>query len=156
MQPGKRSRNWPASWKTDVQEFDLPAEFDQAHELHRIVMEADLARSFEPEYRDGRDQLSDILAAMIERGQKVLAVDYNNAVASADELYGSLDKLFECHDAIITPATIGEAPIGLESTGSPIFCTIWTFCGMPSISLPLLRRGERLAAWRSACRTKRR
>ncbi len=122
----------------DIQEFDLPAEFDQAHELHRIVMEADLARSFEPEYRDGRDQLSEILAGMIERGQKVLAVDYNNAVAAADELYGGLDKLFEFHDAIITPATVGEAPAGLESTGSPIFCTIWTFCGMPSISLPLL------------------
>ena len=122
----------------DIREAELPSGFDQVHELHRIVMEADLARSFEPEYRTGRDQLSEILATMIERGQQVLAVDYNNAVTAADELYGTLDKLFELHDAIITPATIGEAPAGLESTGSPIFCTIWTFCGMPAISLPLL------------------
>lgn len=123
----------------DIKEFELPAEFDQAHEQHRLIMEADLARSFEPEYREGKDQLSDILVEMIERGQKVSAVAYNNAVASADELYGSLDKLFEFHDAIVTPATIGEAPKGHDSTGSPTFCTIWTLCGMPAITLPLLQ-----------------
>lgn len=123
----------------DIIPFDIPAEFEQAHEQHRIIMEADLARSFAPEYRDGKDQLSEILVEMIERGQKVSAVDYNNAVAAADELYGSLDKLFEFHDAIVTPATIGEAPKGLDSTGSPTFCTIWTLCGMPSITLPLLQ-----------------
>ncbi|MGH7377343.1 MAG: amidase, partial [Candidatus Methylomirabilales bacterium] len=27
----------------------------------------------------------------------------------------------------------------LENTGSPIFCTIWTFCGVPAVSLPILR-----------------
>ena len=26
----------------------------------------------------------------------------------------------------------------LESTGSPIFCTIWTLCGVPAVSLPIL------------------
>jgi len=36
------------------------------------------------------------------------------------------------------PATVGEAPVGLESTGSPVFCTLWTLCGMPAISLPML------------------
>ncbi|MFQ5916008.1 MAG: amidase family protein, partial [Nitrospinota bacterium] len=54
-------------------------------------------------------------------------------------LNGMLDDLFEWHDAILTPASTGEAPVGLESTGSPIFCTIWTLCGMPAISLPLLQ-----------------
>ena len=29
-------------------------------------------------------------------------------------------------------------PKGLKSTGSPEFCTIWTYMGLPSISLPLL------------------
>jgi Asp-tRNA(Asn)/Glu-tRNA(Gln) amidotransferase A subunit family amidase len=128
-----------SQFEEDIKPFDLPGEFDQAHEQHRIIMEADLARSFAPEYRNGKDQLSKILVEMIERGQKVSAVDYNNAVAAADELHGSLDKLFEFHDAIVTPAAIGEAPTGLDSTGSPIFCTIWTFCGMPAITLPLLQ-----------------
>lgn len=112
------------------------------HDLHRIVMEADLARSFAPEYGNGKEQLSDILCDMIERGQTVTAVDYNNAVARMSEYYHVFDKLFEEHDAIITPAAPGEAPVGLDSTGSPVFCTIWTYFGMPALSLPLLQGGQ--------------
>lgn len=120
-------------------EVELPKVFNGAHEQHRIIMEADLARSFEREYLDGREKISAVLLEMIERGRKILAMDYNNAVSSVDPLYAGFDKIFEWHDAIITPATIGEAPMGLGATGSPMFCTIWTLCGMPAITLPLLQ-----------------
>ena len=118
---------------------ELEEWINEVHDLHRLVMEADLARSFAPEYVNGKGQLSDILCKMIERGQMVTAVDYNNAVARMSEYYHAFDKLFEEHDAIITPAVPGEAPVGLESTGSPMFCTIWTYFGMPAITLPLLQ-----------------
>jgi Asp-tRNA(Asn)/Glu-tRNA(Gln) amidotransferase A subunit family amidase len=39
---------------------------------------------------------------------------------------------------VLTPSSAGVAPKGLKSTGSPEFCTIWTYMGLPSISLPLL------------------
>ena len=35
-------------------------------------------------------------------------------------------------------SSTGVADKGLKSTGSPEFCTIWTYMGLPSISLPLL------------------
>ena len=38
----------------------------------------------------------------------------------------------------MTPATAGTAPQGLASTGDPAFCTLWTLCGMPALSLPLM------------------
>ena len=120
-------------------EVDLSDLFNGAVEQHRTIMEADLARSFEQEYASGKDKLSSILREMIERGQKVLAVDYNRAVSRIPEFNRALDKVFDWHDAILTPATTGEAPVGLESTGSPIFCTIWTLCGMPAITLPILQ-----------------
>ena len=63
-------------------EFGLPEIFKSAHEQHRIIMEADLARSFEREYAEGKDKLTVILREMIERGNKVLAVEYNNAVGN--------------------------------------------------------------------------
>lgn len=123
----------------NVAEPQLPGLFDYAVEWHRMIMEADLARSFEREYADGRERLSPILREMIERGQKVLAVDYNRAVGEIPVLNRLLDMTFEWHDAILTPATTGEAPLGLESTGSPIFCTIWTFLGLPAVAVPLLQ-----------------
>ena len=123
----------------NVAEVQLPEIFNDAVEQHRRIMEADLARSFEREYARGKDKLSSILREMIERGQKVLAVDYNHAVSQIPILNRTLDNTFEWYDAILTPATTGEAPVGLESTGSPIFCTIWSLCGMPAITLPILQ-----------------
>jgi Asp-tRNA(Asn)/Glu-tRNA(Gln) amidotransferase A subunit family amidase len=123
----------------NVGEVKLPDIFNDAVAQHRTIMEADLARSFEREYARGKDKLSSILREMIKRGQKVLAVDYNRAVSRIPVFNRALDNVFDWYDAILTPATTGEAPVGLESTGSPIFCTIWSLCGMPAISLPLLQ-----------------
>ncbi|MGH6919683.1 MAG: amidase family protein, partial [Geminicoccaceae bacterium] len=67
-----------------------------------------------------------------------LAVDYNRAVERVAGLNAALDELFRTYDAILTPAAPGEAPTGLASTGSPVFCTTWTLCGVPAVTLPLL------------------
>ena len=123
---------------TRCDEVNLTEPFDQAIDLHRIIMRADLAKSFARLYETGKDQLSDTLVDMIEEGQKVLAVDYNRAVDWIDILYAELGKIFDKYDAIISPAVTGEAPLGLETTGSPIFCTLWTLLGTPTLSLPLL------------------
>ena len=54
-------------------------------------------------------------------------------------LSAALDPHFDRYEALVTPATLGEAPMGLDATGSPVFCTIWTLCGVPALTLPLLR-----------------
>ncbi len=118
---------------------ELPDAFAAAADIHRTILEADLAGSFAEEYRRGASRLSPMLRSMIERGHTTLAVDYNRAVTSIPRLRGELERIFARYEAILTPATTGEAPLGLGSTGSPIFCTIWTLCGAPAVTLPLLR-----------------
>ncbi len=122
-----------------VREEPLGTAFDSVVEMHREVMEADLARNFAAYYEKGGDRMSAVLRGMIERGQKVTAVEYNNALAWRDHLHTALGEIYEEYDAILTPATIGPAPASLESTGNPIFCTLWTYLGTPAISLPLLQ-----------------
>jgi Asp-tRNA(Asn)/Glu-tRNA(Gln) amidotransferase A subunit family amidase len=122
-----------------IEEVPLPSLFDEAVAQHGTIMNTDLARSFAREYARGRDQLSARLREMIERGQRTLAVDYNHAVEQIGVLNEALDPLFERYEAILTPATTGEAPHGLDATGSPVFCTAWTLCGTPSVTLPLLQ-----------------
>jgi len=119
-------------------EMALPEAFDEAVALHRVIFEADLARNLAPEYDRGRDQLSQTLREIIERGQRCLAVDYNRATDRIPVLTTLLETMFEWCDALLTPATTGEAPVGL-ATGSPIFCTIWTLCGVPTVSVPILQ-----------------
>jgi len=120
------------------EEAELPTPFAEAAQIHRTILEADLALSFSSEYERGKERLSPILRTMIEQGRQTLAVDYNRAVAAVPGLRRALDDLLQRYDVILTPATTGVAPAGLASTGSPIFCTIWTLCGVPAVTLPLL------------------
>lgn len=122
-----------------VEEVGLSELLEKTVDWHRTIMEADLAKSFRREYERGKANLSATLQEMIERGQQCLAMDYNFAVEQIPELNNALYEIFLDYDAIITPATTGEAPLGLESTGSPVFCTPWTLCGVPSISVPILQ-----------------
>jgi Asp-tRNA(Asn)/Glu-tRNA(Gln) amidotransferase A subunit family amidase len=121
-----------------VSEVELPELFSRAYEWHRCMMEADLATNLWREYSRGASALSGELARMIERGRQVLAVEYNRAVAGVPTLVSIISEMLLEYDAIMTPAATGEAPVGLQSTGSPIFCTPWSLCGVPAISLPLL------------------
>jgi Asp-tRNA(Asn)/Glu-tRNA(Gln) amidotransferase A subunit family amidase len=126
------------------QEVELPPGAADAAGWHRTVMEADIAGSFEAEYERGRAQLSDSLAGQIERGRRVTAVDYRRALAQRARLDAGFAPLFERFDAILAPATLGTAPLASSGTGDPLMCTLWTFCGMPAISLPLLRGADGL------------
>ncbi len=123
----------------NTEETELPSPFAEAATIHRTIMEADLAHSFAAEYARGKEVLTPTLRTMIERGQRTLATDYRRAVEQVPGLVQALERIFARYDAILTPATTGEAPAGLASTGNPIFCTIWTLCGVPAVTLPLLR-----------------
>jgi Asp-tRNA(Asn)/Glu-tRNA(Gln) amidotransferase A subunit family amidase len=107
--------------------------------MHRTVMDVEMAHNFHRDYEQGREALSPALRTLIERGRKAVAVDYARALAASLPLNAALDGVFDEYDAILTPAAPGPAPKGLESTGNPAFCTLWTFLGTPAVTLPLLR-----------------
>ncbi|MEJ2464374.1 MAG: amidase [Candidatus Thiodiazotropha sp.] len=122
-----------------VEEIELPELFNNAHAWHRCIMETDLAINLQREYERGGDGLSHVLREMIERGGQTLALDYHKALEMIPTLNAILTETLLEYDAIITPSVTGEAPLGLASTGSPVFCTLWSLCGVPAVSLPLLQ-----------------
>lgn len=123
-----------------IEEVELSPSAAEAWAWHQAIMDAETAATLEPEWERGRKRLSAAVRAQIERGRKVSAADYLRALSSIPRIRESLAELFEQrYDAILTPSAPGPAPIGLGSTGDPSFCTPWTLCGMPAVSLPLLR-----------------
>jgi Asp-tRNA(Asn)/Glu-tRNA(Gln) amidotransferase A subunit family amidase len=123
-----------------VEELELTPAAAEAYEWHRLIMEAEMAHALEREWERGRDRLSEPLRVQLERGRAVGALDYQRARARAAALAEGLEELFTLrYDAILTPAAPGPAPAGLDSTGDPSFCTLWTLTGMPALSLPLAR-----------------
>ena len=116
-----------------------------AWQWHQTIMSAEMALNLEREYEKGRDRMSEKLRAQIERGREVRAVDYQRALNQIAPINESFVELFEQrYDAIFTPAAPGAAPKSLDATGDPSFCTLWTLCGMPCISLPLLQSANGL------------
>ena len=79
------------------------------------------------------------LREQLARGRAVTAFDYQRACARISLINEGFEEIFNRCDAIVTPAVAGTAPKGLESTGDPAFCTLWTLCGMPALNLPLMR-----------------
>jgi Asp-tRNA(Asn)/Glu-tRNA(Gln) amidotransferase A subunit family amidase len=123
-----------------VEEVELFESASEAWQWHDDIMSAEMALNLEREWKHAGDHLSEKLRAQIERGREVRAIDYQCALARINPIHESFVELFEQrYDAILTPAAPSAAPKGLASTGDPAFCTLWTLCGMPAISLPLLQ-----------------
>jgi Asp-tRNA(Asn)/Glu-tRNA(Gln) amidotransferase A subunit family amidase len=123
-----------------VEEIELVPALDEVLEWQRAIGGAEIAINLRREWDKGRDQLSPALRERIERGREVRAIDYLGALARIPELNASLLELFEQrYDALLTPASFGTAPVGLGSTGDPAMCALWTLCGMPALSVPLLQ-----------------
>jgi Asp-tRNA(Asn)/Glu-tRNA(Gln) amidotransferase A subunit family amidase len=118
---------------------DLPDSTRQALDWHRLIMESEMALHLDREWALGRERLSESLRQQLERGREALAYDYQRACARIPAINEGFEEIFERCDAIVTPAAPGTAPAGLEATGDPAFCTLWTLCGMPAITLPLMR-----------------
>jgi len=128
-----------------VEEVELFPSAQDAWQWHQTIMGAEVAHNFEREWQNSRALLSEQLRGQIERGLAVRAVDYQRALKQIAPLHDSFVELFEQrYDAILTPAAPSAAPKGLTSTGDPSFCTLWTLCGMPSLTLPLLQSSDGL------------
>jgi Asp-tRNA(Asn)/Glu-tRNA(Gln) amidotransferase A subunit family amidase len=128
-----------AALRDVVAEVELGESFARAAVMHRTVMDVEAAHNLRRDYDKAGARLSPALRGLIERGRRHTAVDYLAALASMPALNAALDSLFDEFDAILTPAAPGEAPKGLETTGDPVFCTLWTYLGTPAVTLPLLQ-----------------
>jgi Asp-tRNA(Asn)/Glu-tRNA(Gln) amidotransferase A subunit family amidase len=125
-------------FKNNIEVFEEPSYFKDIPKYHKIIHETDMANSFQDFYKKSKKKMGKKLVEAIERGLKYSAKDYVDAVDFMKQSYKSYSEVFEDYYGVITPASTGVAEKGLLSTGSPELSTIWTYMGLPTISLPLL------------------
>jgi Asp-tRNA(Asn)/Glu-tRNA(Gln) amidotransferase A subunit family amidase len=105
----------------------------------RLIQLAENAAYYGLILKRARGALSAGLRERLGAGLKVPASEYIDAVRLREPGYRALEELLANYTAILTPAAPGPAPRREENvTGSPIFNGLWTFLGMPCVSLPLL------------------
>jgi Asp-tRNA(Asn)/Glu-tRNA(Gln) amidotransferase A subunit family amidase len=121
---------------------DLPDRFVGAWEAQRVIMAADMAHNLGAVADKGGEAVSKRFRDLVADGRKVSASQYLAALDLARSLRAAFDDVFDECNAIVTPSARGVAPKGLDSTGDPAFCSLWTLTGLPSLNLPLLTGDE--------------
>jgi amidase len=119
-----------------VEELDLGPAFAGLADAQRTIMAAEGARTLREIRERHAPQLSRVLLDFLAEGERIPPEREAVARAQAERCRAALPSLFERFDALLTPGTLGEAPVGLESTGDPAFDRIWTLLGTPCASLP--------------------
>jgi Asp-tRNA(Asn)/Glu-tRNA(Gln) amidotransferase A subunit family amidase len=64
--------------------------------------------------------------------------EYGVAIAQRREIRAQFAALAQSYDGAVTLPATGPAPLGLGSTGNPIFAVPFSLLGVPTVSLPLL------------------
>jgi Asp-tRNA(Asn)/Glu-tRNA(Gln) amidotransferase A subunit family amidase len=76
------------------------------------------------------------LNGLFDEGMKVDGISHAQNLMLTQEWRQKIQQMFVDHDVILTPSTLGEAPLGLDSTGDPLFCRSWTLLGLPCVHIP--------------------
>jgi Asp-tRNA(Asn)/Glu-tRNA(Gln) amidotransferase A subunit family amidase len=119
-----------------VSEAHAPERFAELAHAHHEIEYFELGRAFLHEYRNHRDGLSPKLQQRIEYGLKCAGSVYDEQMEIAAECRLLLDAVFANFDVILAPSALGEAPVGLQSTGDSLFNKTWTLLHVPCVTVP--------------------
>ncbi len=121
-----------------VEKLPAPMDFDLLLDAHRTIQNYEIGRNLK-RLKDAHGELmSRQILGAIDEGLGIGRKTYRNALRKMSAAQEYFAKFFMDFDAIIAPAALGDAPQLASGTGNPVCSTIWTLCGLPCLSLPLL------------------
>jgi Asp-tRNA(Asn)/Glu-tRNA(Gln) amidotransferase A subunit family amidase len=125
-----------ASAGVSSEHLTLPPPFARLGDAHECIMLAETRAAFLAEYRRAPHLLDDDFKARVENRRGITAQQLRDAYDLAGECRAAFDRLAAPHDAVLTPAAVGEAGIGLTDTGDHVFNRMWTLLHAPCVAVP--------------------
>jgi Asp-tRNA(Asn)/Glu-tRNA(Gln) amidotransferase A subunit family amidase len=124
----------------EIVDVALPTGFESLSAAQQVIIRQEGRRSFLPELMS---RPPDSMHPLIRQtAENVAGYTHADLVAAYDAvgtyrpkfdaLFGDIDHL----DVLLTPPALGEAPLGLDDTGSPACNSIWTMLHAPCLSMP--------------------
>jgi Asp-tRNA(Asn)/Glu-tRNA(Gln) amidotransferase A subunit family amidase len=127
---------WLEANRISVLKRRIAPAFNSSIDIVRGLLDAHLADRFGGESRF--ELLCPPLRESIVRGHDMTASQFMKLNHAADEAALSVDQLFEDADVLVTLAAPGQATVH-GAPGSGALTMPWSLCGLPTLSLPLLR-----------------
>jgi Asp-tRNA(Asn)/Glu-tRNA(Gln) amidotransferase A subunit family amidase len=122
--------------KLGAEPRDMGDAFADIVDAHQTVMFAEIAHNMWPLMERAGPLLSDMLRERLVKGRSIGAEEYLRRRARVDSMRMAFDGVLGDCDAAITAPAPGEAPLGLESTGSRLLTLAWTTLGVPAVNVP--------------------
>jgi Asp-tRNA(Asn)/Glu-tRNA(Gln) amidotransferase A subunit family amidase len=119
-----------------VRDVTLGPEEEGLIEAQMTVMAAEAVQGLGPLRDSQSGRLSPQLNELLDRGRAVSPEQLEAARRTAQRGLATAQSLLGRVDVLLTPSAPAEAPVGLESTGDPIFNRIPTLLGLPCLNLP--------------------
>ncbi len=119
-----------------VTEVTLPDAFAGLAEAQQTIMRVEAAQALAWERENHLDLLSAPMRDLLDRGAGTSVEAYDGAMTLARTCRARLAEAFAGNDVLLTASAQGEAPIGLESTGDPVFNRNWTLLHVPCVTIP--------------------
>ncbi len=128
-----------ATLGAQAERVPAPGAFLTSIEAQHTIHEYEICQHLDEVFQVHWDELSTSIRPVIERGRKITKSQYEDALVLMERATEFFRAFFKDYDAVLTLGAAGEAPAITDGgTGDPIFCTIWTLAGLPSITMPIL------------------
>ena len=128
----------------NVVDFTLPARYDGMAQAQDIIAAVEMEACLIDEYRRYKHLLSERLRLRLEEGAGIAAPDYDAAMTLADQCRNTFAEDIAPFDVLVVPSAPGAAPLGLSSTGDPVFNRTWSLLHTPCVHVPLTTGPNRL------------
>ncbi|ARP84462.1 hypothetical protein CAL12_10065 [Bordetella genomosp. 8] len=118
---------------------DLDDDVDTLVAAHATVMRYEFARGLLPIARTRPQSVHATTHDTVRKGLEIGHGDYLEQQHLRAQVAARWAARLADVDFIVTPSAPGEAPAGLDNTGSSIYNRIWSLLGWPCIHLPTAR-----------------
>jgi len=120
-----------------VRDVELPPGFAALIDAQKTIMAYEAARNYVFETTRHAERLSEAFRALTDQGGRTPRAAYLDAQRLVRDARAGLGAVLAGCDALIVPATTGEAPLAASGTGDPVMSRMWTALHVPSLAIPV-------------------
>ncbi|MDB4223874.1 amidase [Granulosicoccus sp.] len=105
---------------------------------HKTIYDVEILKCLDTEWNQHRSLLSNSAIEGLQHATTRTQDEYQEALGILKDAQKWFETFFHDYDGILNPSAPDIAPLYGDGTGDSICCVVWTLCGLPCISMPLL------------------
>ena len=114
----------------------IPSAWKEAKSTHRTLMLKEGSEVLGALQIRERHRLTPAINAAIDDGHAISSEAHRDAIVMRERGIAFFTGWLDEYDAVLAPSAPGTAPRGLDTTGDPSCCSLWSLLGFPAINIP--------------------